>query len=151
MKSTTDKDTNPLYYIYQEYDVSAWYMSNVHYELYSHFRLLNPPEHVCKEVPLRNSPRIAAFIGEESQQYLILLEQRVLCQLPSFQLAVFIVFSTYYCFHLEYPVRNVMLFFQDYKLSFPDGLRRPATYLAMGLDINYLRFNYLNCPCVCIY
>ena len=95
---------------------------------------------VCKEAPLRNSPRIAAFIGEESQQYFILLEQRVLCQLPSFQLAVFIVFSTYYCFHLEYPkaVRNVMLFFQDYILSFPDGLRRPATYLAMASDINKL-------------
>lgn len=36
MKSTADKDTNPLHYIYQEYDVSAWYMNDVYYELYSH-------------------------------------------------------------------------------------------------------------------
>ena len=26
MKSTADKDTNLLHYIYQEYDVNAWYM-----------------------------------------------------------------------------------------------------------------------------
>lgn len=98
------------------------------------------PEHVCKEPPCRNSPRIAAFLGEESQQYFVLLEQKVLCQLPSLQFAVFIMFSAYYAFHLDYPkpVKNVMLFLQDYVLSFPDGGRRPATYLATAADIKKL-------------
>ena len=74
------------------------------------------PEYVCKEPPCKNSPRIAGFFGEESQQYFVLLEQRVLCQLPSLKFAVFIMFSAYYAFHLEYPkpVKTVMLFLQDY-------------------------------------
>ena len=67
------------------------------------------PEGVCKEAPLRNSPRIAAFIGEESQQYFVLIEQCVLCQVPSFQFAVFVMFSAYYAFHLEY--RRMPFFF----------------------------------------
>ena len=50
------------------------------------------------------------------------------------------MFSAYYAFHLEYPkpVKNVMLFLQDYVLSFPDGQRRPATYLATASDIKKL-------------
>ena len=31
---------------------------------------------------MRNSPRIAVFIGKESQQYCVLIEQSVLCQVP---------------------------------------------------------------------
>ena len=71
------------------------------------------PERVCKETPTRNAPRIAAFIGEESQQYFVLIEQNVLCQVSSFQFAIFILFSAYYAFHLEYPmpVKNVLHFF----------------------------------------
>ena len=58
-------------------------------------------------------------------------------QVPTFQFAVFIMLSGYYAFHLEYPklVKNAMLFFQDYVLSFSDGQRRPATYLATASDI----------------
>ena len=50
------------------------------------------------------------------------------------------MFSAYYAFHLEYPkpVKNAMLFLQDYVLSFPDGQRRPATYLVTASDINRL-------------
>ena len=98
------------------------------------------PERVCKETPTRNAPRIAAFIGEESQQYFVLIEQNVLCQVSSFQFAIFVMFSAYYAFHLEYPkpVKNVLHFFQDYVLSFPDGQRRTATYLATSSDIKKL-------------
>ena len=71
------------------------------------------------------------------QQCFILIEQKVVCQVPSFQYAVFVMFSAYYTFCLEYPepVKNALLFFQDYVLSFPDGLCRPATYLATSSDI----------------
>ena len=108
--------------------------------LYLLLQVTETPEGVCKEAPLRNSPRIAAFIGEQSQQYFVTTEQSVLCQVPSFQFAVFVMFSTYYAFYLEYPkpVKNALLFFQDYVLSFPDGLRRPATYLATSCDIKKL-------------
>ena len=57
------------------------------------------PQHVCRETPLRNSPRIEAFVGDEAIQYFVLVEQCVLCQVPSFQYALFITFSAYYIFH----------------------------------------------------
>ena len=66
--------------------------------------------------PAKIHLELQGFFGEESQQYFVLLEQRVLCQLPSLKFAVFIMFSAYYAFHLEYPkpVKTVMLFLQDY-------------------------------------
>ena len=86
------------------------------------------------------SPRVAAFVGEESVQYFILVEGQVLCQIPSFQSALFLVFACYYVFHLDYPkiVRNVFFFFQDYVLAFPDSQKRPFVYLATAADIKKL-------------
>ena len=76
---------------------------------------------MAKESPMRNSPRFIAFIGETQSQYYILVEQKVLCQVPSFQDALFIT-SAYYVFHLGYPssVENVYFFLQDYVLAYPD-------------------------------
>ena len=70
----------------------------------------------------------------------MLVEQDVLCQVPSVQLALFITFSAYYVFHLEYPkqLKNVMYFLQDFVLAYPDFLRRPANYLATASDIKKL-------------
>lgn len=84
-----------------------------------------------------NSPCIAAFIGEEMIQYFVLVEQCVLSQVPSLQYALFITFSAYYVFHLEYPkpVKNAMFFFV---LAYPDSQCRPATYLATAYDIKKL-------------
>jgi len=59
------------------------------------------PEQVCTQPPIRSCPRIAAFIGEETIQHFVLLEQKVLCQVPSFQQALFIALM--YVLHLEYP------------------------------------------------
>ena len=79
-------------------------------------------------------------MGEETIQYFIIIEHRVLCQVPTFQHALFITFSAFYVFHLQYPkvVKNVYLFLQDYILSFPDSMRRPASYLATASDIKKL-------------
>lgn len=95
------------------------------------------PEQVASEPPTSNSSQIAAFVGEEMKQYFVIVEQRVLCQVPSFQLSLFISFSAHYVFHLQYPkpIKNVMFFLQDYVLAIPDSLRRPATYLATASDI----------------
>lgn len=70
------------------------------------------PEGISSEIPRRNSPRIAGVVGEEMNQYFVLVEQKVLCQVPSFQLALFVAFSAFYVFHLEYPksVKNAMFF-----------------------------------------
>ena len=77
-----------------------------------HFTLqmTDTPENASIEAPIRNSPRIAAFIGEENKQYFIIVEQKVLCQVPSIQFAIFIVFSSYYVFHLEYPNCKIMCY-----------------------------------------
>ena len=86
--------------------------------------------------PQLMSPRIAAFVGEESVHH---IEGQVLCQIPSFQSALFLVFA-YYVFHLDYPkiVRSVFFFFQDYVLAFPDSQKRPSVYLATASDIKKL-------------
>ena len=98
------------------------------------------PEDVCKQPPLRTAPRIAAFMGEENIQYFVLIEHRVLCQVPSLQHALYIMFSAFYVFHLEYPkqTKNVMFFFQDYIVAHPDSMKRPGTYLAVVSDIKKL-------------
>ena len=94
-------------------------------------------EEACRKIPLRNSPRIAAFVSEESVQFFILCEQKVLCKAPSLQVALFLMFSAYYVFNLEYPkqVRNVLFFFQDYILSQPDSFKRPSPYISVVSDI----------------
>ena len=106
----------------------------------SYVQLTERPEEVCKEPPVRTAPRIAAFVGEEAVQYFISVEQRVLCQVPNLQQALFIMFSSFYVFHLEYPkqTKNAMFFFQDYVLSQPDSLKRPGTYLGFMSDIKKL-------------
>ena len=88
---------------------------------------------MCIELPKRTAPRIAAF----GSQYFIIVEQFVVCEVSSFSRALFVMFSCYYVFNLEYPksVKNVMLFFQDYIFGRPDSESRPANYLAIASDI----------------
>ena len=92
---------------------------------------------MAKQPPLRNAPRIASFMGEESIQYFVLMEQGTLCQVPSFQFALFVMFAVYYVFHLEYPrpVVNILYFLQDFVLSFHDSTKRPGPYLSVAADI----------------
>ena len=73
-----------------------------------------------------NSPRILAFIGKEIIQYFIIIEQKMLCQVPKIQVTLFMMFASFYTFHLEYPkpISNVLLFLQDY-IGIPDGTPWP--------------------------
>ncbi len=75
--------------------------------------------------------------SDETIQYFVLIEQKVLCQVPSFQHALFITFSCFYIFHLEYPkqIKNVLFFFQGYIVAYLDSLKRPGTYLAVDCCI----------------
>ena len=113
MKCTAERDTDRLCYLYQQYDVCS---SNVLF-VYTcilicmqspadctFLQVTETPERVCNEAPMRNSPRIASFIGDELQQYFVVIEQKVLCQVPSFQFAMFVLFSAYYiCFSFGVP------------------------------------------------
>ena len=102
-------------------------------------QITQTPEQVSMKTT-NSTPQIGAFIGDETVQYFIIVEHNVLCQVPSFQHALFVAFSAFYIFHLEYPkaLKNVMLFLQDYVLAFPDSMRRPSTYLAAAADIKRL-------------
>ena len=62
------------------------------------------PEEVAKESPPRNSPRFVAFIGERQTQYYVLVEQKILCQVPSFQDALLSPFLHTMCFTWVIPL-----------------------------------------------
>lgn len=105
-----------------------------------YLQITDTPEQVCRDPPTRSSPRIAAFVGVEAIQYFILVEQCVLCQVPSLQHAVFLTFCSILriSFGISKASKNALLFFQDYILAYPDSQRRPATYLATASDIKKL-------------
>lgn len=110
--STSDKDIDPLCYLYQEYEVglklfTSQFVSIINVSL----QITETPEYASTEAPTRSSPRISAFVGEEQKQYFVIVEQKVLCQVPSIQQALFIFFSAYYVFHLEYP-KQLMFFYK---------------------------------------
>ena len=96
------------------------------------------PETLAKLHPVRNSPRIMAVLAEESRQYFIIIEQAILCQVPTFFQALYILFCSYYAFHLHYPpqLQSVFFFLQDYILVYPDSVNRSSSYLAIATDIN---------------
>ena len=96
------------------------------------------PEAMARLPPARNSPCIIAVLGEESRQYFIVIEQAILCQVPTFFQALYILFCSYYAFHLHYPpqVQCVFFFLQDYILMYPDSVNRSGNYLAVATDIN---------------
>ena len=89
-------------------------------------------------MPKRTQPRIDAFIGEEKcTQYIIFCEQKVLCKVSTVQAAILTMLASYYCFNLEYPsiVKNILCFFQDYILEYPDSNKRSGSYLGIVSDI----------------
>ena len=87
--------------------------------------------------PIRNSPRIIVLCGEQQVQYFVVVEREVLCEAPSVQTALFLMFASYYIFNLEYPKKAAGIFFflQDYIIAYPDSFKRPSTYLAVVSDI----------------
>ena len=64
-------------------------------------------------------------------------EQKKFCRVSTLQLTLFVAFSLYYCFNLEYPdaAKGIYLFFQDFILEQPDRSKKTATYLSITSDI----------------
>jgi len=69
--------------------------------------------------------------------FFIFVEGDVLCKVPTLPHAIFLMFTVYYVFHLEYPPQSktILWFLQDYIFSYPDSTGRTATYLAVTSDI----------------
>ena len=69
-----------------------------------------------KKLSKYTQPRIAAFVTEGRRQYFVVAEQRVLCEVPSLQDALFYTFASYYIFNLAYAkeTEKILFFFQDY-------------------------------------
>ncbi len=90
-----------------------------------------------KKVDRYSQPRVAAFLSEGRRQYFIVTEQRILCEIPTLQDALFYTFGSYYIFNLTYPkeTEKILFFFQDYILQHPDSVGRSSTYLATASDI----------------
>ena len=78
------------------------------------------------------SPRVAAFLTDQKSQYFVVTEKKVLCEVPSFQDALFYTFACYYVFNLAYPkeCEKVLFFFQDYVVQHPDYVGCTSTYLS---------------------
>ena len=82
-------------------------------------------EEAAVKEPKRTSPCIGAFIWENAKQYFIFVEEDILW------------FCIHSVFDLEYSkaIIELGLFFQDVVFSFPNQVKRPATYLAITGDI----------------
>lgn len=84
-----------------------------------------------------SSPRIGAYLAGETQ-YFLLVEGMVLNKMETFCDAMFLLFSSYYIFHLEYPkpVKNILWFMQDYLVLYSDdSIPRSTLYLSVTSDI----------------
>ena len=92
---------------------------------------------VCQKTPLRNHPWIAALLGDSTTEYLTVCEQKEFTIVTLLEMALFVTFSLYYIFNMEYPDKAKWLYFlfQDYILEQPDRSTKNATYLSVTSDI----------------
>ena len=93
---------------------------------------------VCQTTPVCNQPWIAALIGDSAAtKYLVICEQKEIAIVSSLESALYMAFSLYYCFNLQYPEKAKWMYFflQDYILEQPDRSVKSATYLSVTSDI----------------
>lgn len=91
--------------------------------------------------PRRNAPWIGEFQTDDGDPtYFIFVEQKVLCCVNSFAKSLFIWFSLYYVFNLDYDTNTneVCLFFQEYVFGMPNNCKKTSTYLSVTTDIQGL-------------
>jgi len=94
-------------------------------------------EDAITRLPTQSAPCVAAMIGETNKQYFVLMEQSVICEVPSLPQALYVAFGCYYVYNLEYAPKAscIFFFFQDYLLGYPNLLKRPSLYIAVLSDI----------------
>ena len=72
------------------------------------------------------------------KKFYVVVEHQILCESSTFSYCLFLLLSSFYVLHLEYPekCKKVLLFLQDYVLGHPDTYQsRRGTYLALASDI----------------
>ena len=82
------------------------------------------PESVANDVPARNTPWIGEFTADDGESiYFIYVEQTILCSVSVFTRALFLWFSLFYVFNLEYAKvsKDLTLFFQEFIFGLPDN------------------------------
>ena len=67
----------------------------------------------------RPSPRVAAFLTDQKRQYFVITENKVLCEVPSLQGALFYAFASYFVFNLAHPNECEKLLFFFSRLCCP--------------------------------
>ena len=50
-------------------------------------------EDALTSAPIRNTPRVAAMVGERNRQYIVLMEHSVVCEVNSLLKALFVAFG----------------------------------------------------------
>ena len=77
-------------------------------------------------------------ITGRAPEYCLVIEHIPVCQVDSFSQCLFLLLSSFYVFHLQYPekCKKVLFFLQDYVLGQPDNFQvRKGAYLAVASDI----------------
>ena len=69
--------------------------------------------------------------------FFIFVEQNVLCSVNSFSKALFVWFSLFYIFNLEYDknTKDVCVFFQEFVFGLPSVCKKTSTYLSVTTDV----------------
>lgn len=100
------------------------------------------PEDIAAAPPPRNTPWIGEFAVEDGESiFFIFVEQKVFCSVNSFTKALFLWFSVFYVFNLEYEknIRDVCLFFQEFVFGLPfNSSKKTSTYMSVTTDISSL-------------
>jgi hypothetical protein len=94
-----------------------------------------------KEMPVRDSPRIARFLVKDGTPvYYIFVEQQILCQCSNFCETLLIWFSTHYVFNLQYHkyYRDAAFFLQEFVLQMPTRGKKSSNYLSTATEVNKL-------------
>ena len=82
-----------------------------------------PVEEVSSD-PELPAPRIGAYLSD-TKLFFLFVENNILCQVSAVSHALFLLFSSYYVFYLEYPnpcsEECHVYFLQDYVFNYPDS------------------------------
>lgn len=98
------------------------------------------PDEIAKRPPKRSAPRIACFLGE-TPQYFLIVEEKVLFSVASLSRAIIFWFVIHYVLNLEYCscIKSVAFFIQDFVFKLPTTSfmkqQKSVGYLTVTTDI----------------
>lgn len=105
------------------------------------------PETVAAAPPIRSAPWIGEFMVDDGDSvFFIFVEQKILCSVNSFVKSLFVWFSLFYIFNLEYDknTKDICLFFQEFVFGLPatgSACKKSSTYMSVTTDIQSFALN----------